>query len=72
MGMPEGRAALGKSVKELLMHWSETKQQWNDGTAIRFEKDFIVSTEADAKMAVNAMDQMTAILSRIRHDCEPE
>ena len=72
MGMPEGRAALGKSVKELLMHWSETKLQWNDATAIRFEKDFIVSTEADAKMAVNAMDQMTAILSRIRHDCEPE
>ena len=28
MGMTEGRASLRKSVKELMMHWAETKSNW--------------------------------------------
>jgi hypothetical protein len=54
------------------MHWSETKSQWNDGNAHSFESRFLASWEGDAKKALSAMDQMSTILSRIMHDCEPE
>jgi hypothetical protein len=72
MGMQEGRGVLRKAVKEMQMHWGETKTQWTDGNAHGFENKFLVPMDADAKMAVSAMDQMAQVLARIRHDCEPE
>jgi hypothetical protein len=72
MGMHEGRAALRKSVKELVMHWNETKAKWNDGNARSFENKYIVQLDQDAKTAISAMDTMSAILSRIKSDCQEE
>ncbi|MGD0461055.1 MAG: hypothetical protein ABSB74_01070 [Tepidisphaeraceae bacterium] len=70
MGMHEGRARLNKSVKELMMHWNETKSQWNDGTSRAFESKFLTPLEQDAKTAVGAMDHMAQILQKVRSDCE--
>jgi len=69
MGMAEGRAALGKSVKQLHMQWSETKTQWRDGNARTFEQRFITQWELDAKAAVSGMDIMAHVLQRIKSDC---
>ena len=70
MGMHEGRARLGKSVKELLMHWAETKTKWSDSAANGFEAKYLTPMEMDSRQAVNAMDHMGQILSQIRRDCE--
>lgn len=72
MGMVEGRATLRKSMKELMMRWAETKSQWNDANAAAFESKYLVPLEADAKKAVNAMDQMSQILQRIKQECAPD
>ncbi|MGD0769450.1 MAG: hypothetical protein ABSB42_14800 [Tepidisphaeraceae bacterium] len=72
MGMQEGRGALRKAMKEMQMHWSETKSQWNDGNASSFESRFLAAWEADAKRAISAMDTMATILSKITQECEPE
>jgi len=72
MGMVEGRATLRKSMKEMMMHWSETKSHWNDGNAHAFESKYLTPLEADAKQAINAMDQMSQILQRIRQECMPD
>jgi len=69
MGMQEGRAQVNKSLKELLYHWNETKTQWNDSNARGFESKYLTPLEQDAKAAVNAMDQMAQILSKIKTDC---
>lgn len=69
MGMHEGRAALRKSMKELQMHWNETKSQWRDSNASGFESRFLVPLEMDAKQAISAMDEMSAILQKIKQDC---
>jgi len=55
-----------------MMHWTETKAQWNDGNAHSFESRFLAAWEGDAKRAVSAMDTMAGILSKISQDCEPE
>ncbi|HEY1922012.1 MAG TPA: hypothetical protein VGG44_04545 [Tepidisphaeraceae bacterium] len=70
MGMHEGRARLNKSMKELMMHWNETKTQWRDGNARVFESKFLTPMEQDAKRAVSAMDHMAQVLQKIRSDCE--
>ena len=71
MGMHEGRARLHKSTKELLMHWMETKSQWNDSNARTFEAKYLIPLEQDEKQAVGAMDYMAQVLQKIKHDCEP-
>jgi hypothetical protein len=72
MGMHEGRAALRKSVKELVMHWNETKSKWNDATSRNFENKYIGQLDQDAKTAISAMDTMAAIIQRIKSDCSEE
>jgi hypothetical protein len=70
MGMSEGRARLGKSVKELMMRWAETKSHWNDAASKAFEGRFITPVELDSRQAVSAMDGMAQILQQIKRDCE--
>ena len=69
MGVPEGRGALGKAMKELIMRWRETKSQWRDSNAHAFETRFIVQFEMDAKQAVSGMDTMAHVLQKIKSDC---
>jgi thymidylate synthase len=69
MGMTEGRGSLSKSIKELRMHWLETKSQWRDANAQTFENRFLAQWEMDAKAALNGMDQMAHVLQRIKSDC---
>jgi hypothetical protein len=70
MGMHEGRARLGKTVKELQMRWHETRTHWNDSTAKGFEIQHLVNMDLDAKQAANAMDSMIQVLQQIKRDCE--
>jgi len=70
MGMHEGRARLGKSIKELMMHWAETRSHWDDSTSKAFEARFLVPIEMDSRQAISAMDQMAQVLARIKQDCE--
>jgi hypothetical protein len=70
MGMHEGRAALRKSVKELMMRWNDTKAKWSDGNSRNFENKYLVPLDQDAKTAISAMDTMSALLGKIKTDCE--
>lgn len=70
MGMHEGRARLGKSVKELMMRWAETRSHWDDSTSKAFEQRFLMPIDMDSRKAITAMDGMAQVLQRIKHDCE--
>ncbi len=70
MGMFEGKARLGKSMKELMMRWSETRATWDDAQARAFEARHLVSLEMDARQALGAMDHMAQILMQAKRDCE--
>ncbi len=70
MGVYEGRGGLTKATRELMLRWQETRSSWSDAVAEQFEKKYLESLEKDVKSAVGAMDQMAALLSRIRNDCQ--
>lgn len=70
MGVYEGRGGLTKATRELLLRWQDTKSNWQDAVADQFEKKYLEMLEKDVKTAVGAMDQMAALLSRIRNDCQ--
>ena len=70
MGVYEGRGQLGKGMKELMSAWMETRSQWKDQNADRFEKKHLVPLEMDMRAAVSAMDVMSQLITAIKRDCE--
>ena len=70
MGVYEGRGQLGKSMKELMSAWMDTRAVWKDQNAERFEKKHLQPLEMDLRAAVSAMDVMSQLISTIKRDCE--
>lgn len=70
MGMQDGRALLGKAMKDLLARWAEARSQWQDSMAVNFEKGRLQPLEMDLRSATQAMDGMAQILNQARRDCQ--
>ena len=70
MGLYEGRAQLGKLMKDLSNRWRETRMNWDDEQARRFEERFIATIEQDLRQAVQTMDEMAVLMNQIRHECQ--
>lgn len=69
MSVHEGGGRLGKAMKELLMHWEETKQAWNDPVSRAFEQEHLVPLTMDLKTTIAAMGQMALVLDNVRREC---
>ncbi len=70
MGMQESRGKIATSTKDLFAMWANTKLVWSDANAQQFEEVILRALEQDVRMATQAMDQMGALLSSIRRECE--
>jgi hypothetical protein len=70
MGLQESRGKLGSSMRDLMNLWSNTKLTWNDVNSARLEENVLRPLELDLRNAAGAMDQMAALLSQLRRDCE--
>lgn len=70
MSMHESRAKIGAAIRDLRTSWSNTKIYWTDSNSEHFEEEFLGPMEMDVRMTVVAMDQMAALLSSIRRQCE--
>lgn len=72
MGLYEGRGSLTKGMSELMARWRDTRGEWQDVVAARFEEKYLDALEQDLRHALGAMDQMATLLSRIRAECGEE
>ncbi len=70
MGVYEGRGQLAKAMKNLTLRWQETRMDWDDALARRFEERFLKPIEMDLRSAVGAMEHMATLLHQIHRDCE--
>ncbi len=70
MGMQESRGKIGSATKDLMALWSNTQVHWNDANSQRFEETYLRPLEMDMRVATSAMDQMGALLSQIKRECE--
>ena len=67
--MSAGSARLTFSQKTLRERWDEVKPQWSDQVSRDFEKNHLAPLEHQSTAAIRAMEKMSDILSKIRHDC---
>jgi len=63
-------ANLMAAAKELSMQWQETKEYWRDAKTREFEERFLDPLPGYISRATRAMEEVDAILKRVRHDCE--
>jgi hypothetical protein len=70
MGLAESRGKLGSSTRDLMNLWSNIKLTWNDVNSQRLEETFLRPMELDVRNAAGAMDQMSALLSQLKRECE--
>ena len=57
-------------TKELKAEWENTKQYWNDGKTLEFEKRFLNELEGAVNQALHNIDALERILSKVRDDCQ--
>lgn len=65
-----GRHHLTVLTKDLLRHWEETRQVWQDRKAEDFERNYLKELEPSVRRAVDAMEKFEAIFAKMRRDCE--
>lgn len=65
-----GRHHLTVLTKDLLRHWEETRQFWQDRKAEDFERDYLKELDPSVRRAVDAMEKLEAIFAKLRRDCE--
>ena len=63
-------ANLMAAAKELSMQWQETKESWRDVKAREFEERFLEPLPGYISRATRAMEEVDAILRKVRSDCE--
>jgi len=69
MGVHEGRGALARSLKDLLIRWTEVKGVWRDAMADQFEEQFLFELERELRTATTTMDSMAQMLAQVQRDC---
>ena len=65
-----GRHQLTVLTKDLLRRWEETRECWQDPKAEDFERDYLKELEPSVRRAVDAMEKLEAIFTKVRRDCE--
>ena len=70
MGVHEGRGALARALKDLMIRWNETKSAWHDSVAEEFEEQHIAPLEREMRNATGAMDAMAQVLAQVNRDCK--
>ena len=63
-------ALLGEATKKLMVEWERTAAQWTDAKALEFHKEYLEALPSLVAQAGNAVDELNALLSKVRHDCE--
>jgi len=63
-------ARLATLTKDLVGRWRQTREVWRDTKAREFEEHTIRELDAAVNAAVNSIEQVEAVLRKIRSDCE--
>ncbi len=69
MSLNSGRTRLQGALKELQVRWDQVQAKWDDRNSERFSRRHLQPLEPKIRNAMNAMENMDTILSKVRRDC---
>jgi hypothetical protein len=68
--MKASGSRLAGLTKELRAQWQDTKNYWKDAKSQEFEHKYMEELLASVDRAVNVIDQLDKLVTKIRKDCE--
>ena len=68
--MKASGSRLAGLTKELRAQWQDTKSYWKDAKSQEFERRYMEELLASVDRAVNVIDQLDKLVTKIRKDCE--
>lgn len=71
MSMNTAQNRLKQAAKELSIHWDAARSSWDDTMSRRFHESHLAPLEPMIRSTVAAMEKMSELLARARHDCAP-
>ncbi len=63
-------ALLDEATKRLQSDWQQTRTTWMDAKSLEFQKTYLDPLPALVAQAGVAVEELNALLSKARHDCE--
>jgi len=69
MSIRSAENTLKQSLKELHQHWEQTAAAWDDPVSRKFHEKRIAPIEPAVRSAAAAMEKMSKLLEKARHDC---
>lgn len=64
-----GAAKLSDALKNLHIHWEETKEQWQDAACRRFEEEHLAPLEPQVHLTLDAIARLADVLERAQREC---
>ena len=61
---------LVQAVKDLMFEWDQTRASWNDVKSREFERKFLEDLPGQTVRATAVMEELDALLKKVRNDCE--
>lgn len=61
---------LVQALKELNLHWQETKTSWRDVKTQQFEQEYLESLPSQIARTMGVIEELDALLRKVRADCE--
>jgi hypothetical protein len=61
---------LEEATKKLQSDWHQTRATWTDAKSVEFQTIYLEPLPSLVAQAGNAMAELNALLSKVRHDCE--
>lgn len=70
MMLESGRARLYAALKALQGQWDATEPHWHDAMRVQFTEQVLTPLQGMTVEALQAIDQMEALLNQMRQECE--
>jgi len=70
MSARDSATQLVQAMKELSVEWDQARSYWHDAKSLEFEGKFLAELPHHIQRAADAMEEIEAVLRKVRNDCE--
>jgi hypothetical protein len=70
MNLSGQKSRISSLTRQLSLDWADTKAHWSDARSREFEARHLVELFASVDRATQNLDELEALLSKVRSDCE--
>ena len=70
MSLNVAQVKLGQAMKELVVHWENTTDVWNDPVAKDFQRYYLEPIEPSVRSALVGMRHMMQLVHQVRQECQ--